>query len=152
MATYDTYAGPAAGFAEQVYCYDPWRTAERQDIGMSISAPPTAGWWCASRARVALPDGVGRTPAALEDGTSPGLEPGTNFPNFPRFERKQGRLMTAPPAGKYPCQWSLEVHDTAAAVAHVQAEIRTLQAHAPALITARRSALRRRCDWWRAEP
>jgi hypothetical protein len=134
IATYDTYAGPAAGFAEQVYCYDPLADGSGKTLALLYNRAADRGLVVRFQ-RQELPClTVWKNTAALEDGYVTGLEPATNFPNFRGFERKQGRVVTLPPGGKYPCNWSLEVHDTMAGVAHVQAEIASLQAHAPALL------------------
>ena len=54
--------------------------------------------------------------------------------NFALLAAEHGRVVVLPPGGRWQCKWSLEVHDTAAGVAAVQAEIAKLQAHAPAVI------------------
>jgi hypothetical protein len=77
---------------------------------------------------------VWRNTAAVEDGYVTGLEPATNYPNFRTFERQQGRVLTLPPGGRWQATWSLEILDTAQAVTAVQAEIASLQAHAPAVV------------------
>ena len=61
-------------------------------------------------------------------------EPATNFPNFKTFERKQGRVRSLPPGGRWQCRWSLEVAEGAAAVAALMAEVARLQATAKAVI------------------
>jgi hypothetical protein len=66
-----------------------------------------------------------------------GFEPGTNYPNFRAFERQHGRVCVLPPGGHWECKWSVEIHDTPAAVTAVQTEIATLQAHAPAVVHSR---------------
>jgi hypothetical protein len=132
--TYDTYGGPAAGFAEQVYLYDP----AADSLGRTLALLYTSG---ADRGlavrfnRNELPCfTVWRNTGAVEDGYVTGLEPATNYPNFKGFEREQGRVVVLPPGGRWECKWSLEVHDTRAGVAGVQAEVASLQAHARAAI------------------
>jgi hypothetical protein len=132
--TVDTYAGPAPGFAEQVYCYDPLADAHGKTLAMLYNR-------AADRALVVrfnrqeLPCfTVWKNTGALEDGYVTGLEPATNYPNFKTFERQQGRVVVLPPQGHWEATWSLEVHDGASAVAAVLAEIVSLQAHAKALV------------------
>ena len=126
--TYDTYAGPAAGFAEQVYCYELQPDPAGRSLAMLYNAK-------ADRAlvlRMSLAElpcfTVWKNTAAIEDGYVTGLEPAINFPNFKTFERKQGRVRVLPPGGKWEAKWSLEVLDTAAGVADVLKEVVTLQA------------------------
>ena len=85
--------------------------------------------------RTALPClSLWRNTAAIEDGYVLGLEPGTNYPNLRTFERQAGRVVVLPPGGRWECSWSLEVLDTAAAVAALQKEVASLQAQGPAQI------------------
>src|SRR5262245_24432292 len=132
--TYDTYAGPAVGFAEQVYCYDLLADGNGKTLALLYNAAADRGlvlrWH-----RGELPCfTVWKTTAALEDGYGTGLEPATNFPNFKAFERRQGRVRTLPPGGRWEATWCLEVHDTAAGVTGVLKEIANMQAHGRATI------------------
>ena len=77
---------------------------------------------------------VWKNTGALEDGYVTGLEPATNYPNFKRFERQQGRVRMLPPGGRWESRWSLEVADTAASVSALLAEVAVLQAHARAVV------------------
>jgi hypothetical protein len=134
IETYDTYGGPAAGFAEQVYVYDLLADPRGQTLALLANAR-------ADRA-VALRFGhqelpcftVWKNTGALEEGYVTGLEPATNYPNFKTFERQQGRVRVLPPGGRWECRWSLEVADTAQGVAVLQAEVARIQAQAQAVI------------------
>ncbi len=82
---FDTYPGPTAGFAEQVYFYDLQADAKGQTLAMLYNA-------AADRAvalrwqRQQLPClSVWRNCGAVEDGYVTGLEPGTNYPNLKTF-------------------------------------------------------------------
>jgi hypothetical protein len=132
--TYDTYAGPVPGYAEQVYLYDLVADSRGQTLALLMNAR-------ADRAvavrfnHTELPClTVWKNTAAVEDGYVTGLEPATNFPNFKTFERQQGRVRVLPSGGRWECRWSLEVADTTPAVASLIAEVATLQAHARATI------------------
>lgn len=132
--TYETYAGPHAGFAEQVYYYDLAADAAGKTLALLYNRSADRGL-AVRLNRHELPCfAVWKNTAAVEDGYVTGLEPATNYPNFRGFERQQGRVALLPPSGRYHCTWSLEVHDTSAGVAGVLKEIATLQAHAPAVI------------------
>jgi hypothetical protein len=132
--TYETYAGPQVGFAEQVYLYDLLADARGQTLALLAGA-------AADRA-VALRFGreelpcftVWKNTGALEEGYVTGLEPATNFPNFKSFERKQGRVRLLPAGGRWQCRWSLEVAEGKGAVASLMAEVARLQAAARAVI------------------
>lgn len=127
--TYDTYGPPTVGFAEQVYCYDLATEEHGKTLVMLTNA-------AAERALVVrlnrqeLPCfTLWRNTAAVEEGYVTGLEPGTNYPNFKSFERKNGRVPTLAPGGRWQCTWSIEVVDTAPAVTAVLKEIVTAQSH-----------------------
>ena len=132
--TYDTYPGPAAGFAEQVYCYDLLADGAGKTVAMLYSAAGDRGMALRWH-RQELPClTVWRNTAALEDGYVTGLEPATNFPNLKTFERQQGRVRLLPPGARCEFTWSIEVFDSAAGVSKMLAEIVALQAQARPII------------------
>jgi hypothetical protein len=132
--TFDTYAAPQVGFAEQVYVYQLLADGRGQTLALLVNAH-------ADRA-VCLRFGVRELPCftvwkntgALEDGYVTGLEPATNYPNFKAFERKQGRVRSVAPGGRWEARWSIEVTDSAAGVTALLAEVATLQAQAKAVV------------------
>jgi hypothetical protein len=132
--TLETYAGPHAGFAEQVYLYDLLADARGHTLALLIN--PTADRAMALRFnRQELPCfTVWKNTGAIEEGYVTGLEPATNYPNFKSFERQQGRVPLLPPGGRWECRWMLELVDSAPAVATLMAEVATLQAQARAVI------------------
>lgn len=134
IETLDTYGGPMAGFAEQVYCYELLGDATGRTLAMLYNH--TADRAVVLRFnRQELPCfTMWRNTGALEEGYVTGLEPATNFPNFKMFERQQGRVPMLAPGGKWECTWSIEVHDTPAGVAGVLAEVVSLQSQARAIV------------------
>jgi hypothetical protein len=136
--TYDTYLGPTPGYAEQVYLYDLVGDAHGKTLAMLYNAAADRGL-VARFNRGELPCfTVWKNTLPLEDGYVTGLEPATNYPNFKAFERQQGRVRGLPPGKRCEFTWSIEVHDSAAGVAGVLQEVAKLQAHAPAVIHAKR--------------
>ena len=123
-----------AGFAEQVYCYDPLADGACRTMALLYNAAADRG--CVLRwNRNELPCfTVWRNTGAVEDGYVTGLEPATNYPNFKAFERRQGRVRVLPPGGHWECSLTFEFHDNAAGVAKALSEIVTLQAHAKPII------------------
>jgi len=129
--TYETYAGPAPGYAEQVYVYDALPDSHGRSLALLANAAGDRGM-AVRWNRNELPCfTVWKNTGAVEDGYVTGLEPATNYPNFKTFEREQGRVKVLPPGGRWECKWSIEVCDTKAGVEHLLAEVATLQAHAP---------------------
>lgn len=134
IETLETYAGPSAGFPEQVYCYDLLADAHGKTLALLYNRAADRGL-AIRHNRQELPCfTVWKNTMALEEGYVTGLEPATNYPNFKSFERQQGRVHLLPPAGRWQCTWSLEIHDTAAGVAETLKEIAILQAQAKAII------------------
>jgi hypothetical protein len=134
VATWDTYGGPVAGFAEQVYLCDLLEDGGGRTLAMLYNRPADRGLVLRMNRRELPCFTVWRNTAAVEDGYVTGLEPATNFPNLRSFERQQGRVQMVPPGGRWQATWSLEIHDNTASVAGVQKEIASLQAHGPAVV------------------
>jgi hypothetical protein len=132
--TLESYAGPVAGFAEQVYCYDLTADAAGRTLALLYNRAADKGL-VLRFSRHELPCfTVWKNTAAVEDGYVTGLEPATNYPNFKTFERQQGRVVQLPAGGHWEATWSIEVHDSAAGVSGVLAEVVRLQAQAKAVV------------------
>lgn len=134
IETFDTFAGPHAGFAEQVYCYDLLADHHGKTLALLYNAANDRGLAVRTTARELPCFTVWKNTAAVEDGYVTGLEPGTNYPNFKSFERQQGRVRLLPPGGHWEATVTLEVFDTAAGISNTLAEIARLQAQAPAKV------------------
>ncbi len=134
ISTHDTYAGPTSGFAEQVYLYELVPDPHGRTLALLYNAAADKGVSVRFPLQHLPCFTVWKNCLPLEEGYVTGLEPATNFPNPKSFERKNGRVRLLPPGGRWEATWSLEVHDTSAAIAAVQKEIATLQAHSPAVI------------------
>lgn len=134
IATLETYAGPEAGFAEQVYCIDPLADAHGRTLAMLYNPTRDRGIALRFNRRELPCFTVWKNTGALEDGYVTGLEPATNYPNFKTFERQQGRVVQLPAGGTWETTWSIEVHDTASGVADLLAEVVSLQTQAKAIV------------------
>lgn len=132
--TLETFSGPVAGFAEQVYCYDLLADAGDHSLAMLYNHAADKAVVVRFDRRELPCFTVWKNTMALEEGYVTGLEPATNYPNLRTFERQQGRVPALPPGGKWQATWSIEVHDTAASVAGVLAEVVKIQSQAKAII------------------
>lgn len=132
--THETYAGPLAGFAEQVYLYDLLADGRGHTLAVLLNAAADRAVALRFSRRELPCFTVWKNTGAIEEGYVTGLEPATNYPNFKSFERKQGRVPPLPPGGRWECRWTIEVADNAGAVATLLAEVATLQAQARAII------------------
>jgi hypothetical protein len=132
--TFESYAGPQTGFAEQVYVYDLLADHAGRTLALLYNRAADRGLVVRMNRNELPCFTVWKNTGALEDGYVTGLEPATNYPNFKSFERQQGRVKVLPPGGRWECTWSLEVLDTAPAVSGALAEIVTMQTHERAMI------------------
>jgi hypothetical protein len=132
--TLDTYAGPVAGFAEQVYCCDLIADEAGQTLALLYTAKADKGLVLRFDRRQLPCFTIWKQTGAVEDGYVTGLEPATNFPNFKTFERSKGRVPSLPPGGSWEATWSIEVLDTARQVGDALKEVVELQAHARAVV------------------
>jgi hypothetical protein len=134
IETLDTYCGPTAGFAEQVHCYELLGDAAGRTLAMLYSHKADKGLVLRFNRQELPCFTVWKNTAALEDGYVTGLEPATNYPNFKTFERQHGRVPQLLPGGRWEASWSIEVLDSAAAVAQVLKEVVSLQTQAKAIV------------------
>jgi galactose mutarotase-like enzyme len=126
-ADYARYAAPTAGFVEQVYCITPLADAQERTL---IALRNKAG----DRA-VSMAYSVKELPyltqwkntAAEGEGYVTGLEPGTNFPNHRRIERKLGRVPKLAPGAQHTATIDFAIHTDAASVKSVAERIAKLQ-------------------------
>ncbi len=132
--TLETFAGPVAGFAEQVYCYDLLPDAAGRTLAMLYNHAGDRGLVLRFNRQELPCFTVWKNTAALEDGYVAGLEPATNYPNFKSFERQQGRVVSLSAGGHWETTWSIEVHDSAPAVSEVLTEIVRVQSQAKAMV------------------
>jgi len=128
------YPAPTPGFIEQAYWFD-LHGEPASDATLAMLRSGAGDKACVLRfSRSQLPCfTLWKNPGAESDGYVTGLEPGTNYPNTKRFERERGRVLVLPPGGSHKVELWVEVLDTAAQVAAVEAECRGL-ARTPAVI------------------
>jgi hypothetical protein len=134
MDTFDTFAKPQAGFEEQVYCHDLLADSGGRTLALLYNRSADRGLALRFNRNELPCFTVWKNTGAVEDGYVTGLEPATNYPNFKTFERQRGRVRALPPGGRWEATWTMEVLDSAQAVAAVLAEVVTLQTHERAII------------------
>jgi hypothetical protein len=128
--TFEFYAGPTVGFAEQVYGYELLADSHGRSLALLANAGIDRGLAVRFSTRELPCFIVWKNTGAVEDGYVTGLEPSTNYPNFKTFERQQGRVRVLPPGGNWEASVVLEVFDSREEVARVLGEVATLQAQA----------------------
>jgi hypothetical protein len=132
--TFESYAGPAPGFAEQVYAYELLGDSSGRTLALLSNAGGDRGLALRFALRELPCFIVWKNTAAVEDGYVTGLEPATNFPNFKTYERQQGRVRVLPPGGRWEATLALEAFDCREGVAGALAEVAKLQAQAPRMV------------------
>ncbi len=132
LKTWTEYAGPVAGFVEQVYQVRPLSGPDGRTTVLLKRSDGEKG--CAmSYALKELPFlTVWKNTAAVEDGYVTGLEPGTSFPSNRRNERKQGRVPKLAPGASWRAAIDVALLGSTSEVEAVSARIAAIQgAHKP---------------------
>jgi hypothetical protein len=127
LGSWDDYAAPKPGFAEQVYFLEVLGDSQGRTRTLLKNAQGTRG--------VSLMYNVGQLPCysvwknttASADGIVTGLEPGTNFPNPRSFEGRKGRVMKLAPGASVTLDLRLEMHASAAEVSAAERAVAQLQ-------------------------
>jgi hypothetical protein len=151
LSQHDLYGGPESGSTEQVYYYE-------LHAGSDKASPGPTGSTSQAQTLAMLRNQAGdkgvvlrfsknqlpaftlwKNTAGLRDGYVTGLEPGTNYPNARPFEKARNRVVTLPVDGRYVAETSLEVVTRPAAVAAVEAEIKSLQTQGAAKVNLKPS-------------
>lgn len=128
VKAFDRYAGPTAGYVEQVYFFElAGKPRTRDTLVMLRNAKGDR----ASVVRYRLGDlpcfSLWKNTAAAEDGYVTGLEPATAYPNPRQVERSHGRVITLQGGESRSTSLALEVLDSRKAVQAATREIRDLQ-------------------------
>ncbi|MEQ1861637.1 MAG: aldose 1-epimerase family protein [Chthoniobacteraceae bacterium] len=127
IGSYAEYARPTPGYVELVYCIVPLadaggrtlialqnKQADRAvSMAYSVKELPYLTQW--------------KNTAAEGEGYVTGLEPGVNFPNPRRIERKLGRVPKLAPGASYTAAIDYAIHSDAEAVEAVAKRIAKLQ-------------------------
>jgi len=131
IADYAKYAGPTPGFVEQVYCLHPRADADgRSLIALRNAAGDRAVSMAFSTKELPYVT-LWKNTAAEGEGYVTGLEPGTNFPNHRRIERKLGRVPKLAPGATHTATIDFAIHPDAASVRQVAEQIAKLQGATP---------------------
>lgn len=128
IKAFATYAGPTAGFVEQVFCLEIYGDRNKQTTVAFVNAAGDQGA-AMTYSVVALPYlTVWKNTAAIEDGYVTGIEPGTNFPYNRRLERAAGRVPKLDPQGTFTAELEVQLLDDKEAVEKTVDRIKSIQA------------------------
>ena len=127
VSGWNTFLGPTAGYAEQVYYFQPVADAQGQTHALLRNAAGSCGVSLKYRPQELPCFALWKNTQAAADGYCTGLEPATNFPNPKAFERTQGRVVRLAPGESRAFHLEFEIHSTAAGVATAQQQIARLK-------------------------
>lgn len=127
LKTYDLYSGPKPGFIEQTYAVKPLSDRSGRTVVMIQNKRADLGASMRYDTRELPYLTLWKNTAALEDGYVTAIEPGTNYPNNRRIERKHGRVPELSPGESYYMTLDFAVLTGKTEVAQVAQEISKLQ-------------------------
>ncbi|MEI6715509.1 MAG: aldose 1-epimerase family protein [Verrucomicrobiota bacterium] len=127
VADYARYAGPTPGFIEQVYCIQPLADKDgRTVIALQNKARDHAV--SMSFAVKELPFvSLWKNTNAEGEGYVTGLEPGTNFPNNRRIERKHGRVPKLASGASHSATIDFAIYTSAEETKHLAERVAAIQ-------------------------
>jgi len=126
--------GPVAGFSERVYCCVPAAGGEGRTIAVLHDANESKGLGVRWSTKDMPCCSLWKNTAAVEDGYVVGLEPSTNFPQHRSKERAAGRVQSLAPGGTWRAEWTIEIYDTAEAVAQAVAKVDKIQSSVKSVV------------------
>ena len=127
VAKYATFAGPTVGFTEEVYCLYPLADDQHRTLIALRNKAADRGASIAFNVQELPHLTLWKNTAAEADGYVTGLEPGTNFPNNRRIERKLGRVPKLAPGATRTATLDFALLPDAAAVKGTADRIARLQ-------------------------
>jgi len=132
---YAVYDAPTPGFAEQAYFFELHGAGpDRQTLALLRNRAGDKGVALRFAAAQLPCFSLWKNTGGRKDGYVTGLEPATNYPNPKPFERSRGRVVRLAPGGSHVAEMTLDVLDSAQAVAAAEAEVEALQRQGPATV------------------
>ena len=127
---YKEFAGPLAGYREQVYFMTLAGDSDDRAIVMLQNAAGDLGLSLEFSVMQLRCFSLWKNTQAEEDGYVVGLEPSTSFPNLKSFERERGRLITLKSRETYEAKLTMAVHTSAESVNRMAKRIMDTQGEA----------------------
>ncbi len=127
QAAWTEYAGPVAGFVEQVYQVRPLAGKDGRTTALLRNRAGDRGCSMAWSLKELPYFTLWKNTAAVEDGYVTGLEPGTSFPSNRKNERRHGRVPKLGPGAAWSASIEVELLGTAHDVAAVSRRVAAIQ-------------------------
>lgn len=131
LSTWQTYAGPTHGFAEEVYLFEPLADKNGKTLAVLQNAAGTLATsveWNLSELPYLT---IWKNTAAKEDGYVTGLEPATGYPFNRMVERKFGRVPKLAPGQTRSFTLDYGIHEGTEAVKAIAARVAAIQGKTP---------------------
>lgn len=128
IATWDRYAAPETGYAEQVYFLKLHADAAGSTQALLRNAAGTLGTTLHFNVQQLPCFTLWKNTSSLADGYVTGLEPATNYPNTRSFEEAQSRVVRLPPQGSYTIDLGMTLHADVQSVKAAEQAIQQIQA------------------------
>ena len=127
IATYPDCEGPTAGYAEQVYFYEPLPDQQGQSVAMLRNQAGDRGFSVAWNPSQLPSFSFWKCTQDLPAGYVAGLEPGTNYPNFKSAERQRGRVVRLDEGATFLSELQIGIHPDRKSVQAMSQRIREIQ-------------------------
>jgi hypothetical protein len=137
VAHFDRCTGPTAGFIAQVFCLRPRSDTEGNTLAMIRNKAGSRGASLRFSTRELPYLTLWKNTVAKEDGYVIGIEPGTNFPNNRRVERRFGRVPKLAPGASHTMTLDFAIQVDAGEVAAASDRIVTIQGRQQSVIDQR---------------
>ncbi len=132
--TFDTCLAPTPDYAEQVYYFSPLEDPQGESLALLTTADRSLGLSVRYDARQLPCLSLWKCTHPEADGYVTGIEPGTNYPNFKSFERKQGRVVKLLPDEVCRSRLAISVLTSQEQVEGVLADIAAIQGEVTPLV------------------
>jgi hypothetical protein len=127
ITSFDRFNGPTQGFSEQVYFLHPRAGSDGSTLALIRNKAGTRGASFRFSTRELPYLSLWKNTAATEDGYVVGIEPGTNFPNTRRVERKFGRVPKLAGGESYSMALEFAIHLKPEEVTTISDQIAAIQ-------------------------
>ncbi|MCI0377330.1 MAG: aldose 1-epimerase family protein [Gemmataceae bacterium] len=139
VKNYDRFLGPTLGYIEQVYLFQPLANKEGGTTILLHNKAADKGTSLTYSLKELPYLTLWKNTAAEADGYVCGLEPGTNYPNHRKVERKFGRVPKLAGGASHTMSIEVQVHVSAEEVAQASRRIEAIQGRVqPVLDEARK--------------
>lgn len=134
VTTYNQFLGPQPGYIEQVYLFRPLADKDGRTTLLLHNKAGSKGASMSYAVKELPYLTLWKNTSAEADGYVTGLEPGTNYPNNRRVERKAGRVPKLAPGASHSMTLDIGIHANQGQVEEVSRRIAAIQGERMAIV------------------